>query len=494
MIVTKKFKAKGMQCHSCEQIIHRTAKKVGGVEDLKVNYETGLGEVTFDSDKTDIHNIFKEIEDKGYDCAIAREKDAEIIELNSNKIFGWLFGILGVVLVGYFILKMSDKIQLPELSQNMGYGLLFLVGLITGFHCIAMCGGFVVSYTAKGAKENVKPHWLHLAYGLGKLISYTTIGALFGLLGSFIAFTPTMRGFVGILAGIFLVIYGLSMMNVFSFLRKLRIKSPMFMNKFLGKQSAHSGPFVVGLLNGLMIACGPLQAMYIMAAGTGSAIEGAKLLFIFALGTLPVMIGFGYIASYVSGKLKSKLVMISGILIIVLGLFMLNNGLTLTGSGYDFKSVVGGISGIGPAAQASGSNSGQIPSGNIAILKDGYQEIYMDVTRSGWSPNAFVIQKGIPVRWIIDGKEITSCNNAIQVPAYGLEFKIKQGQQTIEFTPDKTGTTRWSCWMGMIPGTFIVKDSINPEDTSLKVEAAQVAAATPKGASCGAGCGCGMGR
>src|SRR5512134_498499 len=45
-------------------------------------------------------------------------------------------------------------------------------------------------------------------------------------------------------------------------------------------------PLVIGLLNGLMLGCGPLQAMYIMAAGTGSAQEGATMLFFFGLGTL----------------------------------------------------------------------------------------------------------------------------------------------------------------------------------------------------------------
>ncbi len=602
MKVTKKFRAKGMQCSSCEQIMQRAAKKIDGVEELKISYETEKGEVTFDDEKTNIDEIFRAVEDKGYDCSLVRddgenksrakkdeeaeenseeeenredeeepesehveahsvshhkshsekqdtekheqrehayksrrelreerrrarreerkrereendgdkkkqkhdkgkhkkhkddEGDDETVEVKPGQIFGWLFAIAGIVLVGYFILNILSGASLPELSQNMSYGLLFMVGLITGFHCVAMCGGFVVSYTAKGAEEKVKPHWLHLSYGLGKLISYTTIGALFGLLGSFIAFTPTMRGVVGIIAGIFLVLYGLTMLNIFPFLRKVRIKSPGFINRFLGKQSAHSSPFIVGLLNGLMIACGPLQAMYILAAGTGSAVEGAKFLFIFALGTLPAMIGFGYIASYISGKMKSKLMLVSGMIIMILGLVMLNNGLTLTGSGYDFKSVAGSISGIGPSALASGSSQGQTASGNIAVLKDGYQEIYMDVTRSGYEPNTFLLKKGVPVKWIINGRELNGCNNAIQVPKYNLQFDVKKGTQTIEFTPDKSETVTFSCWMGMIRGTFIVKDNINSNDASVKAEVAKVAAATPKGASCGGGgggCGCG---
>ena len=54
---------------------------------------------------------------------------------------------------------------------------------------------------------------------------------------------------------------------------------------------------MIGLLNGLMLGCGPLQAMYVMAAGTGSPQEGATMLFFFGLGTLIPLLSFGLIAS-----------------------------------------------------------------------------------------------------------------------------------------------------------------------------------------------------
>ncbi|MDD1610385.1 MAG: hypothetical protein LUO95_07225 [Methylococcaceae bacterium] len=57
------------------------------------------------------------------------------------------------------------------------------------------------------------------------------------------------------------------------------------------------------------------------------------------------------------------------------------------------------------------------------------------------------------------GKEINECNKAIVVPQYNLKFDIKKGLQTIEFTPTETGVIPWSCWMGMIPGTFIVVEA-----------------------------------
>ncbi len=109
----------------------------------------------------------------------------------------------------------------------------------------------------------------------------------------------------------------------------------------------------------------------------------------------------------------------------------------------------------------------------------------MDVTAAGWSPDRFVLKKGVPVRWLINGKEITGCNNAIEVPKLGLSFSIKPGEQVIEFTPREEGVIPWSCWMGMIPGTFVVQDEVGD---SVDVQKALDALPAPKAAG---SCGCG---
>jgi sulfite exporter TauE/SafE/copper chaperone CopZ len=490
MIVKKGFIAEGTTCESCTKIIERQAKKVDGVTEINFDYSTEKGNVSFDDEKTDLDEILFKIEEKNYTCYILEEGCKP-----KNKKFGWIFGSIGILIIAFFIFHLIEGVQMPQITQDMGYGLLFLVGLLTGFHCVSMCGGFVISYTAKAAQENKSSKTSHLMYGLGKTLSYTIIGALFGLVGSIIAFTPAMRGFAGILAGMFLLLFGLKMLNIFPILRKISIRTPKFILRFLGKkQKQDIGPLGVGLLNGLMIACGPLQAIYIMAAGTGSMVEGAKLLFIFAVGTLPVLLGFGYFASYISSKATQRILKFSGIAVIILGIFMLNNGLVLTGSGYDLESVVGYVTG---ANQLSGPNNfGDGENNGVAVMKDGYQEIRMDVIRYGWKPDKFLLKKGVPVKWIVNGIEINGCNNAIQVPSLGLEFDIIPGEQTIEFTPNKVGNIRWSCWMGMIPGMFIVKDDIDLQDSgSAQEELNNVE--VPAGGSCGGsggGCGCGGGR
>lgn len=365
----------------------------------------------------------------------------------AKKILYIIIALSGIGLILWLDSWFMNHADMPKLGRDMSYGLLFIVGFLTSFHCVGMCGPLIIGYTAKSTAKGHKAHGAHILYGIGKTLSYTSIGALFGAFGAVVAFTPYTQGAVGVAAGIFLILFGLHMLDWFPSLSHFRIKTPGFVMRFIGKEyRKHSNPFIIGLLNGLMIICGPLQAMYVMAAGTGSWTEGAVLLFFFGLGTLPLLMGFGFLTSLLSVNLTPKLLKASGAIVMVLGAVMLNRGLAVTGTGMDFNTMLARASlHFSPVV----AETQEFPSEQI---------IHMDVLRSGYSPNQFTLRKGIPVKWVIDSKELTPCNNAIVVPQYGLEIKLQQGEQTIEFTPPESGVVPWSCWMGMIPGAFIVVD------------------------------------
>ena len=440
------FHARGMHCPGCEHIIEDSARKLPGVRRIKADYPTETVAVVFDPASTKIEEICAAIAQKGYRCSLPDEPEAPPTRF--KKLAAFILGIVGILLIIFIDTKFISQSGEPDISLHMSYGLLFVLGLLTGFHCIGMCGGFVLSYTADDARLGRRSYLSHVLYGAGKTLSYTCIGAMFGLLGAVIAFTPLLRGAAGVIAGVFLIIFGLNMLNLFSPLRRIRLKMPTALERFLGKQtSSHHRPFVIGLLNGLMIACGPLQAMYVMAAGTGSAVEGAKMLFTFGIGTLPVLLSFGVLTTLISGSLTHQLLKASGAIVIVLGAVMINRGLILTGSGYDLHSIIATLLRAGKATPEA--LSGQ--QSQTAV-----QTIAMNVNRWGFSPNQFTLHKGVPVKWIINGEEITTCNHRILVPKLGLEFDVKKGQQTIEFTPTEEGVIPWSCWMGMLHGEFEV--------------------------------------
>lgn len=104
---------------------------------------------------------------------------------------------------------------------------------------------------------------------------------------------------------------------------------------------------------------------------------------------------------------------------------------------------------------------------SVSQFENDVQVIRMDATYSGYNPNVFIVQKGIPVKFIINGKELTSCNNAIVIPSLGIERELTKGENIIEFTPQEEGDIVFSCWMGMLNGVIKVVDdvsSVNPSD------------------------------
>ena len=368
-----------------------------------------------------------------------------------KKIAAVTLALMGIGFILWLDSWISNHAGMPKLSRDMSYGLLLLIGFLTSFHCVGMCGPLILGYVAKSATQGHKSYGAHLLYGLGKTLSYTVIGAMFGAFGAIVAFTPYAQGAVGAAAGIFLILFGLHMLEVFPALSHFQFKTPKFVMRFVGKEyRKHSNPFVIGLLNGLMIICGPLQAMYVMAAGTGSWTQGAAILFFFGIGTLPLLLGFGFLTSLLSANLTPKLLKASGLVVMILGAIMLNRGLAVTGTGVDFNTLVARVSQkLSPIAAKTPSS-------------DTEQTINMEVVKSGFFPHQFTLRKGIPVKWVIDGKELTQCNKVIVVPQYQLRIELKDGIQIIEFTPPESGVVPWSCWMGMIPGTFLVVDNAIP--------------------------------
>ncbi|MFZ2456101.1 MAG: sulfite exporter TauE/SafE family protein [Candidatus Altiarchaeia archaeon] len=443
------FRIEGMTCSHCEKTVVKAAKSVDGVFSASADSGTGTGRITYDPEKTGPEKVFKRIEEEGYSCRLQGEKKGK------NSPVGSFVSVLLVLAGAYLLFGGLFEADMPDIDQNASLFLVFTLGLVTGFHCIAMCGGFVISYSSKHAANGGNGLTSHLIYGASKTLGYTIIGGLFGLLGSFIAFTPMIKGVAAALAGSFLVLYGANMLGLIRF----RLKGPSFLDKY--SKSNSGNPAVIGLANSLMLACGPLQAMYVIAAATGSPITGALYLFIFGLGTLPVLLGFGVLASVISGRFTQGIMRYAGVIVILLGLVMLNRGLILTGTGYDYKSVFGrsGAS-LEPGTITTTTQYNTQTTQNATVSSppttQTYQVIYMNVTARGWQPDTFTLKKGVPVKWVIDGQQITGCNKAIQVPKLNLQFDIKKGRQTIEFTPTEAGTIPWSCWMGMIDGKFIV--------------------------------------
>ena len=331
----------------------------------------------------------------------------------------------------------------------MGYGLLFIIGILASFHCVGMCGGFVVTYTAGNCLNggNQKKFLPHLYYNFGRIISYTLVGAILGGVGSFFGINPIFSGVLTLFAAAVMLAMGASLVKNINFIEKIKSKMPMFVAKYLFSQKYEKkskGPFIIGFFNGFM-PCGPLQAVQFYALGTGSTLSGALSLFVFGAGTVFLMLGFGYFIASISGERVKKMMKISGVVVIILGLFMLNRG--LTNFGWGFKNLL-------PREQVVLN-----PAGGEQPAEGEYQTVKMDLTYRGYVPNVLYVKKGVPVKWIINVKQMSGCTNAILLEKFGIRKNLKQGENIIEFTPTEAGEIPFSCGMKMVWGKFIVTEN-----------------------------------
>lgn len=480
----------GMSCINCEMRIENGLKKMLGVKDAKVSFSNSTAKVTYDPQITSLEKIIETIEKLDYKVKTSHVNNSATLSKQNNKSnptkagetkpndkmsVNQLIGIGIILFAGYLIIKNTIGFNfIPDVSQNMGYGILFIVGLITSLHCVAMCGGINLSQCVSYQfTENDTSKWSKLKpslmYNAGRVISYTVIGGIVGALGSVVSFSGTAKGIIAILSGIFMVIMGLNMLNIFPWLRKFNPHMPRIFGNKIHSNSGKHGPFYVGLLNGLM-PCGPLQAMQIYALGTGSFLAGATSMLVFSLGTVPLMFGFGAVSSFLSSKFTHKMMKVSAMLVMILGVIMLGRGFSL--SGISFPSVV--------TAQASSSS-------NVAKLEGDVQVVTTKLQSGSYTP--FVVQKGVPVKWTIqaDASEINGCNKTVTIPKYNISKTLVPGDNEIDFTPDETGSIPYTCWMGMITSNItIVSDlsNISAKDVAQPADAA--AGATAAGGCCGA--------
>ncbi len=335
----------GMHCSGCETIIEDALSSLAWVNRVKANFPDSKVKVEFENSKIGIDEICNVIKEKGYQIqSPARVSNVSDTAGKIRKILVFVI-TLGLVIGVYYLMQGTRELwqhySLPALDARASEGMIFMVGLISGLHCIGMCGNFVMGYTTKDAQNHRPSLPSHIFYGLGKTLSYALFGALFGFLGSLFKISPLLSSISTGVAGLFLVIFGLSMLNVWAPLKRMRLRQPQGMARFAIKQrqQTHS-PFFIGFFSGFLIGCGPLQAMYVMAAGLGEPLAGAKTLILFGLGTLPALFSFGYLVRLLSVSSIHRFLQLSGCFLVIMGLIMLNNSLLRADSGYDARSML----------------------------------------------------------------------------------------------------------------------------------------------------------
>jgi sulfite exporter TauE/SafE/copper chaperone CopZ/plastocyanin domain-containing protein len=512
---TETLKIGGMSCVNCQNRIEKALCTTAGVAAAAVDFNTGTATVTYDAETLTRQHITAIIERLGY----------KVLDGASPAPLSQAGGYIVMIIALWMLLQQFGAGALsgafPLAEAGMGYGMLFIIGLITSVHCVAMCGGINLSQTMGrregkmgygvwgiGNGESTEPNYqttelFHdstinsqttrpiphtpypvllpaILYNSGRVISYTVIGGIVGALGSVLTISGQFRGIVQILAGVFMVIMGVNMLGLFPALRKFTVRMPkIFAKKIEAEKEVAARPLVIGLLNGLM-PCGPLQAMQLYALSTGSPVAGAVSMFLFSLGTVPLMFALGALStalSGVKGRAFSARVMKAGaVLVAVLGLSMFSQGWNLGG----LPSPLDTVSALFERAAPSNISAarGQRAIDGAPAIVDGVQ--YVNSTLSGGRYPAITVQAGIPVKWTITAPQgsVNGCNNRMLIREYGIEYGFKTGENIIEFTPERTGRIPYSCWMGMIRSSITV---VAEGEAALAGANDDVATVTPAG-------------
>lgn len=441
----------GMTCTGCERRLEAAARRLAGVRAAKAAFGAGTLILTYDPGLVPrdalIHTVTGTVEALGY--TVGTKAGAQ-----ADGSFGvkQLLGIAVILAAVFLVLQRTGVLnRVPEVDPSMGYGVLFLVGLLTSLHCVGMCGGINLSQAvrkspaaAAKAPERLRPAIL---YNAGRVLSYTVIGGVVGAIGSLVGLSGTARGWLVFVVGLFMLLMGLNMLDVFPWLRRITPRLPGGLGRRLSAASGSRGPFVVGLLNGFM-PCGPLQSVQLYALATGSFLAGALSMFLFSLGTVPLMFGLGALGSLLTRRFTRRMIQLSALVVMLLGVAMVNRGLNLTGT-----RIAALGSGIFSGLPRSTAEPG---AAKVAQVQDGVQVVRTRLGASRYEP--IIVQNGIPVRWTIqaESSDLNGCNNPITIPEYGIALRMSPGENLIEFVPRKEGNVLYTCWMGMISSTIRV--------------------------------------
>lgn len=448
----------GTTCRACELSIEKKFKQLPGVKKVDVNAASGLAKIEYDGQAPTLDELDNSISEDGYrvrgassvgDGKEGSKKRPSLLQLAALFIF--------VFLAGTLFSKLGLLRPVVNFGNSASFASVFLIGLVAASSsCIAVSGGLLLSAVGKYKErygqasfgQRTLPIFLFVS---GRLVSYGILGGVIGWLGNALSPSPLVTGIITLVAAVYMLVMGLQMLNLAPrWLLGLMPRLPKFIGRKVMSADSQGRAITVFLLGAgtFFLPCGFTQALQLYALTTGSFLTSAQLLFGFALGTAPALILVGLAASSVKGKIGTYFSWAAGAVVIVLGLWNIQNGFTIAGYPLSLPS----LSWIGGETSVA-ANSVKDP--NVSF--DGKtQVVKISVTEKGYAPNSFTLRQNVPARLVIDGTKAGGCLSVFQVPKLNIKKYLQGSSNVIEFTPTETGPVTFSCSMGMYRGQINV--------------------------------------
>lgn len=382
-------------------------------------------------------------------------------QTESHGIQYWveLLGMLALILiVGHLLGGLPFASSLAPKGQNiLGFGAIFVVGLVSAISsCLALVGGLLLSVAAAWREthgsstvwQRFKPLAL---FNIGRLVGYFVLGGIVGAVGGALSLATQWTGLLTTIIAIVMVLLGLSLIHVVP-KGFCRIPLPKAILERIRSLSQSGNPLLALLLGALtfFVPCGFTQSMQLLALGSGSFLRGGTIMLVFALGTLPSLVGISLLSSAVEGKLAQWFLRFSGVLVIVLGVLGMRSGLLLMG--YDIDSY------LPTALFAEPNEVSDDPS--VTIDNQGRQIISLTVTDQGYAPNSFTIAPGRET-WVyaVAPQGVSGCATFLQAPTFNIRTPIQQGANWLGPIQDPEHDFVLTCSMGTLRANVHVKNS-----------------------------------
>ena len=203
-----------------------------------------------------------------------------------------------------------------------------VIGLIGSLHCVGMCGPIALMLPLN-RNNPVVAFFQIMQYHLGRILSYSFLGLLFGLFGRGL-FVAGMQQKLSLWLGA-LLIAGLLMSYFF------RLKIPAFkpytrllmrlqssMGEQLKKRSPHT-TFLMGLLNGFL-PCGMVYMALFGAVAMGKPAEGAIYMIAFGLGTVPLMSAVAFLGKKLPQVFRVNFRRLTPLFVLIIGVYFMIRG------------------------------------------------------------------------------------------------------------------------------------------------------------------------
>ena len=206
----------------------------------------------------------------------------------------------------------------------------FLLGVISSFHCIGMCGPIALSLPVQFLPDKRKLFGIIL-YNIGRVLAYASIGLLFGLAGRQFFMGSLQQTFSIVLGSAILFFLILSQINKRAIeippVKTFQIKLQLIISRYIRRQNLY-GIALIGFANGFL-PCGMVYMALAGALGTGSVYGGIGYMMIFGLGTIPLMLSVTWFGFVVNMSLRNTVKRLTPVFIVIIGVMLILRGLNL---------------------------------------------------------------------------------------------------------------------------------------------------------------------